>query len=135
MTDFTVAVDAWVKAAKAQQDAALRAYAEALAERIKELTPVKTGFLRANWMVVVSAEALPTSRANQLQGDEISRAKIGADILVLNPAAYARRIEYGFMGTDSRGRTYHQAPRGMVAQTLTEAPQILADVLKRLNRS
>lgn len=31
------------------------------------------------------------------------------DIIIVVTAPYSRRIEYGFVGTDSRGRNYHQA--------------------------
>lgn len=135
MSDFDVAVRAWVERSKTRTDTTLRAFGEALTTRVKELTPVVTGFLRANWVAVLSVEALPAPKSNQSQGDEIARAKVGADILILNAATYARRVEYGFTGTDALGRTYNQPARGMVAQTIAEAPKILDQVVERLNRS
>lgn len=35
----------------------------------------------------------------------------GKEAIVSNATIYARRVEYGFEGTDSLGRTYHQAPK------------------------
>jgi len=70
----------------------------------KAIVPVKTGALR---------DAIHTETVT----DEGER-----QVLAVTPAypaenpygfepAYARRIEYGFVGTDSLGRVYHQAPQ------------------------
>lgn len=40
--------------------------------------------------------------------------QIGVDV------PYARRLEYGFVGTDSLGRTYNQAPEPYLQPTLDE---------------
>ncbi len=47
----------------------------------------------------------------------------------MNPVSYARRIEYGFQGTDAKGRTYHQEGRHMLQQTFTEMPEIARKAL------
>ncbi len=42
----------------------------------------------------------------------------------INGAAYAMRIEFGFVGVDSLGRHYNQAPRSFVRTTLDRAEAI-----------
>lgn len=44
--------------------------------------------------------------------------------VISNPVVYARRVEFGFQGTDDKGRTYHQQGRHMLAQTIAELPAI-----------
>jgi len=55
------------------------------------------------------------------QGTDIGRPPQptnGAAIKIGTNLAYARRIEYGFIGTDSRGRRYHQAARPFLRPAL-----------------
>lgn len=50
--DFAINVRQWVEKAKGNVDAATYAVGEALVARVKELTPVKTGYLRSSWQLV-----------------------------------------------------------------------------------
>lgn len=129
MVDFSVSVSQWVERAKGNMDAAFRGIAERAVARVKELTPVKTGYLRSNWSAVLRPDAIPQPGASI---DLISAAKAGDVIYIVNPVSYARRIEYGFKGTDSLGRRYNQEGRGMVQQTVTELPQIARSVVAEL---
>lgn len=54
--DFAVSVERWCQKANAMGDEAFRAIGEAALERVKELTPVRTGNLRANWQCVREGE-------------------------------------------------------------------------------
>jgi HK97 gp10 family phage protein len=69
-------------------DDALVAAAQPVANTARANAPVITGTLRRSIRVEIIAP-----------GD----VRIGSDL------AYARRIEFGFMGRDSLGREYHQA--------------------------
>jgi hypothetical protein len=44
---------------------------------------------------------------------------------------YAQRLEFGFIGTDSRGRVYNQAPRPFVRPSINEDRRQLIRMLKR----
>lgn len=129
--DFAFKVAAFVEKAKANADKAFRGVATEAIGRVKELTPVKTGFLRANFVDVLKVDAIPKPSADQSVGQAIDQARIGDTIFIVNPVPYARRVEYGFVGTDKLGRSYNQPGRGMVQQTVAELPQIAERVVRR----
>lgn len=72
----------------AAMDDVVVAAAQLVANDARSKAPVLSGTLRRSITVEVVAP-----------GD----VRVGSDV------AYARRIEYGFQGADSRGRSYHQA--------------------------
>lgn len=111
MADFDVDITTWVNKAKEKTGAAPMAIAHAAVDRLKELTPVETGTLRAGWQV-----------------EQISEGEIAIE----NNVVYARRINDGFVGRDSLGRYYDQAGQHMVEQVLAELPQIAAKVVDEL---
>ena len=125
-------VTAFVDKVKGRQNEVLRAIAYAAEARVKELTPVVTGYLRANWSVVRNAEASPIPG----QGDNSAIAEItmGDTIRLVNPVVYARRIEFGFNGVDKLGRHYHQTGRGMAQQTMLELPEIAAGIVQDFSK-
>lgn len=129
MADFAFSVGAWVDQAKGRSAELFRAIAEAALLRTKELTPVRTGFLRANFSAVIDPKAIPTT--GEPATDDIAAAQIGDVIYIANPAPYARRVEYGFVGTDSKGRHYNQPGHGMVQQTVAELPQIADKIAQK----
>lgn len=126
---FAVDVRQWVEKAKGNVDLAYQATAMLALGRVKELTPVKTGFLRASWTVVSGGSGSATS------GQEgalavIANLKAGDAIALVNPAPYAMRINFGFVGKDSLGRHYNQKGRHMVEQTMAEMPQLAEQAVK-----
>lgn len=124
MADFSASVERWVRQAKGRSEAAFRAMGMEAGGRVKELTPVVTGFLRANWLDTIDVDVEMKPGWGKNLGEAIAQAKIGDTIYILNPVVYARRIEYGFVGEDSLGRRYNQPGRGMVQQVLAELPEI-----------
>lgn len=132
--DFSVQVTEWVNKAKDKANAVFRGIAEEALGRVKELTPVKTGYLRANFVDVLNPIEIPSPTASPPVGLAISRAKIGDTIYIVNPVRYARRIEYGFVGRDSLGRLYNQKGRFMVTQTVAEMEAIATRVAERMAR-
>jgi Bacteriophage HK97-gp10, putative tail-component len=132
--DFSFAVTEWVNKAGARANELFRTIATDAVNRVKELTPVDTGFLRSNWTAILQGEAEP--KAGDVQAPQsavtISHARIGDVIIILNPTAYARRIEYGFVGEDSLGRHYNQQGHHMVAQTMSEMTSIANAAAARL---
>ncbi len=111
MADFEVDISTWVRKAKDRAAVAPMAIAQAMATRLKELTPVVTGRLRAGWQV---------------------EQKSDTEIVISNNVEYARRINDGFVGADSLGRVFDQKGRHMVEQVIVETPQIAAQVVKDL---
>ncbi len=134
MADFAANIKKWVDKAKDKGELAFRNIALAAVERTKELTPVDTGFLRANWVAVMSVDAIPKVGEIGPPKNEIMRAKLGDIIYIVNPVQYARAIEYGFVGQNKSGKYVNRPGRGMVAQTITELPQIADRVVNEIKR-
>jgi hypothetical protein len=126
MADFSVDVARWVDKAKKRAEEAFQATAEAAVNRVKDLTPVRTGYLRANWTAIRDGDAEPTPGTVPDPMTAIDQAPLGSTLVVLNPVVYARRVEYGFVGEDSLGRHYNQPGRHMTQQTVAEMPSIAA---------
>lgn len=82
--------------------AAARSHVRATAANVettaKQLAPVKSGTLKRSIHTRSDLDGLA--------------ADVGTDL------EYARRVELGFVGTDSLGRTYDQAPRAYLGPAL-----------------
>lgn len=98
--------------------------------------PLDTGFLRAS-LVVSIGDTLPplkdSPKGDAAQAWDIGSVKLtiaGADITntitAAYSAAYARRIEYGFSGKDSLGRTYSQGGARFVALAAQQWQAVVA---------
>lgn len=122
--EFSIAIDEWVRRARERTDAAVQATALDAVNTVKALTPVKTGFLRANWTVIRNNDPIPMPGRVERPEDVIARIRAGDRILIVNPVVYAARIEYGFVGQDSAGRTFDQKGRAMMQQTIAKLPDI-----------
>ncbi len=126
---FAVDVRQWVKKAAGNVDLAYQATAMLALARVKELTPVDTGFLRSSWTVVSGDSGSATGgEAGALE--VISNLKAGDVIALVNPAPYAMRINFGFVGKDKLGRHYNQQGRHMVEQTIAEMPELAEQATK-----
>ena len=77
----------------------LRAAALVAQNDAKRRAPYLTGTLR---------------RSIHMEDSGTNAVAVGTDV------PYARRIEYGFAGTDKRGRTYHQAAQPYLRPALDE---------------
>jgi hypothetical protein len=109
------------------------AIAVELVNRVKELTPVDTGFLRSNWTVIKAGDAQPIAGAVPDPQTALAGLTPADRIMLINPTIYARRIEYGFVGEDKAGRNYHQQGHHMMAQAIAELPIIAERVRARLD--
>lgn len=127
MSDFNGNVQAFVASAQDRIRQGLVAVALAAEARVKALTPVVTGNLRASWVVVIGESNVPQPGQKAPLSAAIY-AQPGDKLFLCNPVEYARRIEYGFTGRDSLGRHYETPGRGMLAQTITELPAITKKV-------
>lgn len=121
---FEVQVEKWVAKAQDRALAAFQATAWDALARVKQLTPVDTGYLRSNWVVLRPGDTLPVAGQITDPMETIRKLQLGDKIVLANPVVYARRVEFGFTGTDSLGRHYDQKGRHMMAQTIAEMPRI-----------
>lgn len=109
-------------------------------EEIVRATPVKFGNLRGHWTASLGAPAAGTSGQADRQGAGtvaklnavVAGLEMGQTYYAVNGAPYAARLEYGFVGADSLGRTYNQPPRAFVRTTMARAGQIAEEALARI---
>jgi HK97 gp10 family phage protein len=98
--------------------------AAALVEgEMKALVPVDTGALRDS-IHIEQRDSGPYFYHVSVHPAEIAGNRWGLD------PAYARRIEYGFIGTDSLGRNYHQAPQPYVRPAADNTRDAVMETLK-----
>lgn len=65
----------------------------------------------------------------------ISKTPTRVEMAVGSSAEYARRLELGFVGRDSRGRYYHQGPRSFLRPALDENEKQVEDrIRERLSK-
>jgi hypothetical protein len=99
--------------------------------------PVVTGFSRNSWFA--SINQLPQASAGT-SNPEASYIAVAAsfelgDVLYFgNMAAYARRLELGFIGQDSLGRQYNQQGRFIVQNVMNRADEIFAAAAARVEQ-
>lgn len=103
--------------------------------------PVDTGFLRASLVatlntpssaVTVPSENVTAVTANVGQVEMIVlAAKLGDSIYAVYTAAYARRMEYGFVGTDALGREFNQSGYGFVRLAAEQWPNLVKEVVAK----
>ncbi len=129
---FLAQIDSFITLSRSRADAVYQATVLDALARVKELTPVQTGNLRANWTVIKEGDAMPLPGRGEPAELVVERLKLGDVAIITNPVIYARRIEFGFVGEDSLGRYYNQQGRGMMQQTISEMPQIAARAQARI---
>lgn len=67
-------------------------------------------------------------------GPVLLNAELGDKIFLGFQAAYARRVNYGFVGQDSLGRTYNQSGAGFVEQAAANWQVIVRLVTEDVNK-
>lgn len=142
MSNFSAQVKGWADKTKKAQEHIFRMSVQKLADEIllpKERggnMPVDTGNLRRS--LLASTSAMPAIRS----GSETFSDNSGQIALVVGSAsandtlylgfqaAYARRMEYGFVGEDSLGRNYNQAGNHFVSLAVQKWQQIVDKAVK-----
>jgi len=92
-------------------------------------TPVDTGFARNSWYATLDGNDAGTPGQNDPTASALDAANsydLGGVAYIVNGAAYIGRLEEGHS---------QQAPGGMVARTLPEVPDILAEQMRDIQRS
>lgn len=146
-SSFSATVTAWVRQTQLRQEAVRKESVQRLVDAMQEPVakgghlPVDTGFLRASLRAVIGDQMpamleTPKKKGGSYQFNEgeitgvIANAKFSDVITLAYTAAYARRLEYGFTGTDSLGRHYNQKGRGFVRRATQRWKSIVRDVCK-----
>jgi len=118
---FANEVDEWVQQTEKRINAVFRLSTQKTIRHMQENVPYRDGFLRASLVVLVNQDPPPPNKSDKDGMGEytdaymqvaIAGAVAGDRITAAYTMEYARRLEFGFTGTDSLGRSYNQAPRG-----------------------
>jgi hypothetical protein len=140
VSEFSLNADKFAETVKGRLEEFTIEFVQDLNEQIVRSTPVKFGNLRAHWWSAVNAKPNASAGGADKQGAatiaklNLSSAAIkpGDVYFMTNGAAYAMRIEFGFVGTDKLGRRYNQAPRAFVRKVLARADKIAAKTAARV---
>lgn len=119
MATFKAQVSDFVKLSKRDAKRLHRQAVQDLTEAVVEDTPVDSGFARRSWLG--STVSMPPIREgveefNNTGATAVAIAGLdtGNDFWFGAQAAYVPRLNYGFTGTDSLGRTYNQTGKGWI---------------------
>jgi hypothetical protein len=134
---FAATISEWGQAELERAEAIYQTAAQTVANEVRNplaeggRMPVKTGNLRRSLMA--STSEMPTIKPEQTTFSDsgiemvIAGAELGGAVYLGFQAAYAPRMNYGFVGEDSLGRVYNQAGFGFVDAVAQRWPQIVAE--------
>lgn len=132
--EYDAGIDKWLASVKADLKAVARQSIYRLCFSVVSDTPVDTGFLRGMWQPSIgdmpeAKEGAALDPGGALAAADlavkIAALELGATFYYSNATVYARRLEYGFVGTDSLGRNYNQAGRFFVTNNVARWPSIV----------
>lgn len=127
---FVADLAEWANDVNVSMDALARQSIQSLVENVKYDTPFETGNLLGQWQPSINSAPpsgqLPPGASESAISLAISQLKAGDIYYQANNAAYALRMEYGFVGKDSLGRAYNQQGRFFVQGAIARWPQIVA---------
>lgn len=127
--NFGAEIDEWVKKTEARMLAVFRDAGQevfSIAQTTRNQggkLPIKTGFLRNSFISSLNGSTVvsgPTAYALSFDA-----ASLGDVVFGGWTAEYARRMEFGFIGTDSLGRNYNQSGFGFVANAAAQWQSIV----------
>jgi hypothetical protein len=87
MTDFSTQVGKWCDLAGERARLALIAIAFAAQQAVKQKTPVRTGYLRANWQIVRGNQAIPVERTPREKIEKVKDRGVVADTVIAQASA------------------------------------------------
>lgn len=139
---FLASVNKWTKETKERSDEAFRLGVLDFFIELRDTTPIDTGFLRSSLTVGKNGVLPqgPNAEYGSVYNDQralsvIGDLKVGDKVTMVYQAPYARRLEYGFTGTDSLGRFYNQAGRFWVTAAGQKYRSIMRNAATRLRNS
>lgn len=96
--------------------------------------PVKTGNLARSVVVDNKPPQIIEGLATGDYSLGVAAIKPGDTVYIGWQAAYSRRLNYGFVGQDSLGRTYNQSGYGFAEATAAKWPSIVQEQAAKLKR-
>lgn len=136
---FSSQIDAWVNQTEKRINAVFRLSTQKVISYMQENVPVRDGFLRASLVVLVNQDPPKADKTDEdgmgpytdaYMKMALAGAVAGDRIVSAYTMVYARRLEYGFNGTDSLGRSYNQPPRAWVRLAAQQWPQAVEAATK-----
>lgn len=120
--NFKLQVDQWTAKAREAPMLVVKETIQELNNQIVATSPFKTGYLRGSYFADLNVVPSGTGAVGRPSTAAVNlialRLKPGDTYTMGNTAKYARRLEYGFVGTDSKGRQYNQMGRYWVRSVL-----------------
>lgn len=116
-------------------EALARQSIQEVCDRVNTLTPRDQGILVGSWNVSIGAMPADMKQVEpDLDGSQFSRRvaltvtnlKLGQSVFCANSAAYALRVNYGFVGQDSLGRNFNQKGQFFLERGLSAWSSIVA---------
>lgn len=138
--NFGAQVTAWAAQTEKRLQATYRRSVELLGEEMSNTkpnggrVPIDTGNLANS--LIASTQGMPRISDGRFTGSNLGAVtatlKLGQPVWLGYQAAYARRMEYGFVGADSLGRVYNQAGNHFVAGAIANWQQIVTKAANEL---
>lgn len=135
MADFASFVDQWTKETEGRMLAVFKRAVELLAEELAKAqgnggrTPKLTGNLIRSILAQIGAMPSQGGPGAQFGGSDVglvvAGAVLGDSISIGFQANYSRRLNYGFVGQDSAGRTYNQSGAYFVEAAAAKWPEFV----------
>lgn len=142
MGAFADQVSAWAKETEARTQAVYRRSVELLAEEMTRTqanggrVPRDTGNLYKS--LLASTQGMPKTADTKFSGVDVGAVtntlKLGQSVWLGYQAVYARRMNYGFVGSDKLGRVYNQAGNYFVESAIAEWPNIVEKASKEVQQ-
>lgn len=109
---------------------------QAMNAEIVQNTPVDTGFLRSSYFASLNEiPSGPAGAGTVAINVPLTELKVGDVYYLGNTAVYARRVEMGFVGTDSLGRYYNQVGRFWIANVVDRWKVFLEDAVTKVQEN
>lgn len=138
---FAQSVGRWASQSEARITSVRNRAIELLAEDMSNTipnggrVPFQTGNLARS--ILASTQGMPKTSDAQFSGSNVGlvTATLAADqpIWIGYQAAYARRLEAGFVGADALGRVYNQQGYHFVSGAIADWKNIVARAVKELS--
>lgn len=132
MTQYTFSqLDEWSRATQARMDAIVKGSTQEIC-RIAQTPVTKGGRLPFDLGNLMNSFQSSLNGGTALEGAAsyvaIAASMEAGDVAEFGwGAEYARRLEYGFTGQDSLGRTYNQQGRHFLSGAMLEWPTVVAE--------
>ncbi len=142
MGSFSEKVDQWVKETEQRMTAVWRQSIDDLADHMNTTRdnggrlPKLTGNLMRSLLASTSAMPSTGGPDAKYSGQDVGLVTAGLrldqTIWLGYQAIYARRMNYGFVGEDSLGRTYNQAGAHFVEAAIADWPNIVRMAVSKI---